>query len=77
MDAGSSELLDGHIIRHGRGNQFIVRLKDGREVKAILLLEALEEAECPFGPIINRRAKICMCKHPKFHRIIKIGPPNE
>ena len=77
MDTGSSELLDGHIIRYSRGSQFIVRLEDGREIKAIPLLEALEEAECPSAPIINRRAQVCMCKHPRFHRIIKIGRPNQ
>lgn len=77
MDAGNSDLLDGHIIRNGRGNQFIVRLEDGREIKAIPLLEALEEAEHPSAQIINRCAQVCMCKHPRFHRIIKIGRPNQ
>ena len=77
MEAGSSELLDGHIIRYSRGSQFIVRLEDGREIKAIPLLEALEEAECSSASIINRRVQVRMCKHPKFHRIIKIGRPNQ
>ena len=77
MEAGSSELLDGHIISHSRGSQFIVRLEDGREIKAIPLLEALEEAECPSAPIINNRVQVRMCKHPKFHRIIKIGRPDQ
>jgi hypothetical protein len=77
VDAGSSELLDGYIVRHGRGSQFIVRLEDGREIKAIPLLEAVEVAECPSAPIVNRRVQVCMYKHPKFHRIIKIGRPNQ
>ena len=73
MHAGNSEVLDCHIVTRGRGSQFIVRLEDGREIKAIPLLEALEQAECPAAPIINRRAKVSMQDHPKFHRIVWIG----
>ena len=77
MDAGSSELLDGYIVSRGRGAQFIVRLEDGREIKAIPLMEALEAAECLSAPILKRRVQVCMCQHPKFHRIIRIGRPNQ
>ncbi len=77
MDIGNSELLDGDIVSYGRGRQFIVRLEDGRKIKAIPLLEALKMAECPSASIVNRRVQVRMCKHAKFHRISKIGPPNQ
>jgi len=77
VDTRSSKLLDGHIVRRGRGSQFIVRLEGGREIKAIPLLEALEMAECPSAPILNRRVQVSMRKHPKLHRIIRIGRPDQ
>jgi len=65
VDTRSSKLLDGHIVRRGR------------EIKAIPLLEALEMAECPSAPILNRRVQVSMRKHPKLHRIIRIGRPDQ
>ena len=73
----SSELLGGHIVALGRGGQFIVRLEGGREIRAIPLLEALEEAECPGMPIFNRPVQVCIHKHPKLHRIVWIGRPDQ
>ena len=40
----SGELLDGRIVALSRGSQLRVRLEDGREIRAIPLLEALEAA---------------------------------
>ena len=51
----SSELLDGHMVALSRGSQLRVRLADGREIRAIPLLEALEAAECPEALLVNRR----------------------
>ncbi len=72
----SSELLDGHIVALGRGSQLRVRLEDGREIRAIPLLEALEEAECPGALIFNRPVQVRMYKHPKLPRIVWIGRPD-
>jgi len=50
----SSELLNGYIVAVGRGSQLRVRLEDGREIRAIPLIEALQEAKCPKAIIFNR-----------------------
>ena len=71
----SGELLDGHIVALSRGSQLRVRLEDGREIRAIPVLEALEEAECPGALIINRPVQVRMYKHPKLLRIVWIGRP--
>ena len=71
----SRELLDGHIVAVGRGSQLRVRLEDGREIRAIPLLKALEEAECPGSRIVNRPVQVCMATHPKLPRIVWIGRP--
>ncbi len=73
----SSELLDGHIEDWARGSQLIVRLTDGREIRAIPLLEALEEAECPGALIVNRPVQVRMYKHPRLPRIVWIGRPDQ
>jgi hypothetical protein len=70
-----SELLDGHIVAMSRGSQFRVRLQDGREIRAIPELEALEAAECRGAPIFNRPVQVRMYKHPKLPRIVWIGRP--
>ncbi len=75
-DTESSELLDGHIVALGGGSQLRVRLEDGREIRAIPLLEALEEAECPGALIFNRPVKVRLSKHPKLPRIVWIGRPD-
>ena len=75
-EAESSELLDGHIVVWVGGSQLRVRLEDGREIRAIPLLEALEEAECPRAPIFNRPVQVRMYKHPKLPRIVWIGRPD-
>ncbi len=72
----SSELLDGHIEDWGRGSQLIVRLIDGREIRAIPLLEALQDAACPGAPIFNRPVQVRMYKHPRLPRIVWIGRPD-
>ena len=43
----NGELLNGYIVALSRGSQLRVRLEDGREIRAIPILKALEEAECP------------------------------
>ena len=73
----SSELLDGHIVALSRGSQRRVRLEGGREIRAIPLLEALEEAECPGALIFNRPVQVRMNKHPKLPRIVWIGRPDQ
>lgn len=70
------DLLNGYIIALSRGSQPRVRLEDGHEIRAIPLLEALEEAECPEALIFNRPVHICMYKHPKLPRIVWIGRPD-
>ena len=69
------ELLDGHIVAWSRGSQLRVRLTDGREIRAIPLLEALQAAECPQALIFNRPVQVRMYKHPKLPRIVWIGRP--
>jgi hypothetical protein len=71
------ELLDGHIVAWSRGSQLRVRLEDGREIRAIPELEALEAAECPGALIDNRPAQVRMYKHPKLPRIVWIGRPEQ
>ena len=71
-----SDLLDGYIVALGRGSQLIVRLKDGREIRAIPLLKALEKVACPGGLIFNRPVKVRMYKHPRLPRIVWIGRPD-
>jgi hypothetical protein len=73
----SGELLDGHIVALSQGSQLRVRLADGREIRAIPLLEALEEAECPRALIFNRPVQVRMDKHPKLPRIVWIGRPDQ
>ncbi len=73
---GNAELLDGHIEDWARGSQLIVRLTDGREIRAIPLLEALQDAACPGAPIFNRPVKVRMYKHPRLPRIVWIGLPD-
>ena len=70
-------LLDGHIVVWIGGSQLRVRLQDGREIRAIPLLEALEEAECPGALIFNRPVQVRMYKHPKLPRIVWIGRPDQ
>jgi hypothetical protein len=71
----SAELVDGHIVAWSGGSQLRVRLTDGREIRAIPLLEVLEAAECPKALIFNRPVQVRMDKHPKLPRIVWIGPP--
>ena len=71
----SGELLDGHIVALSRGSQLRVRLQDGREIRAIPELAALEAAECPGALIDNRPVQVRMYKHPKLPRIVWIGRP--
>ena len=71
----SRELLDGHIVALGRGSQLRVRLEDGREIRAIPLLEALEAAACPGALIYNRPVQVRMYTHPQLPRIVCIGRP--
>ena len=71
----SSELVDGHIVALSRGSQLRVRLEDGREIRAIPLLEALEAAACPEARIVNRPVQVRMYTHPKLPRIVWIGRP--
>ena len=73
----SSELLDGHIVALGRRGQLRVRLEDGREIGAIPLIEALEEAEGPKALIFNRPVQVRMYKPPKRPRIVWIGRPDQ
>jgi hypothetical protein len=76
IEAQSSELLDGHIVVWVGGRQFRVRLADGREIRAIPLLGALEAAECREAPILNRPVQVRMYKHPKLPRMVWIGRPD-
>jgi len=69
------ELLEGHIVALSRGSQLRVRLHDGREIRAIPELEALQAAECPKALIFNRPVQVRMYKHPKLPRIVWIGRP--
>ena len=71
------ELLDGHIVVWIGGSQLRVRLQDGREIRAIPLLEALEAAECSGASICNRPVQVRMYKHPKLPRIVWIGRPEQ
>ena len=71
----NGELLDGHIVSWIGGSQLRVRLTDGREIRAIPLLEALQAAECPKALIFNRPVQVRMYKHPKLPRIVWIGRP--
>jgi len=73
----NGELLDGHIVALSGGSQLRVRLKDGREIRAIPLLAALEAAECPEALIFNRPVQVRMYKHPKLPRIVWIGRPDQ
>ena len=73
MDSG--ELVDGHIVALSRGSQRRVRLADGREIRTIPELKALEAAECPEALICNRPVQVRMDKHPKLPRIVWIGRP--
>jgi hypothetical protein len=76
-EAESRELLKGHIVALSRGSQLRVRLEDGREIRAIPLIEALEQAECPEALIFNRPVQVRMYKHPRLPRIVWIGPPEQ
>ena len=71
----NGELLDGYIVALSRGSQLRVRLEDGREIRAIPLLKALEEAECPGARIVNRPVQVRMARHPQLPRIVWIGRP--
>jgi hypothetical protein len=71
----NSELLDGHIVAVSRGSQLRVRLQDGREIRAIPMPEALEAAECPGAPIVNRPVQVRLDKHPQLPHIVWIGRP--
>ena len=73
--AESGVLLDGHIVAWSRGSQLRVRLADGREIRAIPLLDALQAAKCPEAPIVNRPVRVRMATHPKLPRIVWIGRP--
>ena len=74
-DTENCDLLNGHIVALSRGSQLRVRLEDGREIRAIPLIEALQEAECPEALIFNRPVQVRMYKHPRLPRIVWIGPP--
>ena len=69
--------MNGDIVALSRGSQFRVRLEDGREIRAIPLLEALEAAECPGALILNRPVQVRLYKHPKLPRIVWIGRPEQ
>jgi hypothetical protein len=73
----NGELLNGYIVALSRGSQLRVRLEDGREIRAIPLLAALEAAECPKALIFNRPVQVRMYKHPKLPRIVWIGRPEQ
>ena len=73
----NGELLNGYIVALSGGSQLRVRLEDGREIRAIPLLEALEAAECPGALIVNRPVQVRMDKHPKRPRIVWIGRPDQ
>jgi hypothetical protein len=76
-DTENGALLDGHIVALSGGRQLRVRLQDGREIRAIPLLEALEVAECPGALIFNRPVQVRMSKHPKLPPIVWIGRPDQ
>ena len=71
----NGELVGGHIVAWSGGSQLRVRLTDGREIRAIPELKALEAAECPEALIFNRPVQVRMDKHPKLPRIVRIGRP--
>ena len=73
----NGELLNGYIVALSRGRQLRVSLEDEREIRAIPLLEALKEAECPGALIFNRPVQVRMYKHPKLPRIVWIGRPEQ
>ena len=73
----NGELLNGYIVALSGGSQLRVRLADGREIRAIPLLEALEAAECPEALLVNRPVQVRMDKHPKLPRIVWIGRPDQ
>jgi hypothetical protein len=68
-----SENLWGRIVCWHAGRQFIVRLNDGRDLRAILTLEVLQRAGMSEGPIVGARVKVKQYKHPKMHRITWLG----
>jgi hypothetical protein len=70
-----NDLLNGHIVAHSRGSQLHVRLEDGREIRAIPLIEVLEQAECREALLFKRPVKVRMYKHPRLPRIVWIGRP--
>ena len=76
IDTESGELLDGYIVALGRGSQLRVLLADGREIRAIPVLKALEGAECPGALIVNRPVQVRLYKHPKLPRVVWIGRPD-
>jgi hypothetical protein len=73
----SGALVDGYIVAVGRGSQLRVRLEDGREIRAIPELKALEGAECLGALILNRPVQVRLDKHPKLPRIAWIGRPEQ
>jgi hypothetical protein len=75
-DTESGALLDGYIVALGRGSQLRVRLADGREIRAIPVLKALEDAECPGALIVNRPVQVRMYTHPTLPRVVWIGRPD-
>jgi hypothetical protein len=77
IETENDDLLDGYIVAIGRGSQLIVRLKDGREIRAIPLLEALEKVACPGALIFNRPVQVRMYKYPRLPRIVWIGRPDQ
>ena len=68
-----SDSLWGRIVRWQTGRQFIVRLDDGRDLRAILTLAVLQRAGKFEGPIVDARVKVKQYKHPKMHRITWLG----
>ena len=68
--------LGGRILRWDRGRQVIVRLDDGRDLRAILTLKALEESGQLEGSIEGARVRVKLCSHPKMHRIIWLRRDN-
>jgi hypothetical protein len=77
LGTDSGALVDGHIVAWSRGSQRRVRLADGREIRAIPELKALEAAECPEALIFNRPVQVRMDKHPRLPRIVWIGRPDQ
>jgi hypothetical protein len=76
-ETDSGALVDGRIVTWRRGSQLRVRLEDGRELRAISVLEVLEEAECPGALIVNRPVQVRMYTHPKLPRIVRVGRPDQ